>query len=220
MKTKRRVTPEPVKPGPPAFPLREDVSVPTADRRTLTLKLDDSGAPVWDKFTPPVREAWEKVLAHDSTKAAFGVAKVAEPGEISGPVLEAETARAMFDVLAQAEAVLFSALWKLPYAEVLPILTFSPDEKSLCVPPAMRLAEKYGKELLAKWGDEITLAALVGMIFLQKARAVSALAKSKKVSAESPSKQKTTEEEDGALPLQQRSKGDGGASVVPGARVL
>ena len=220
MKTKRRVTAEPSKAGPPAFPLREDVSVPTADRRTLTLKLDDSGAPVWDKFTPPVREAWEKVLAHESTKAAFGVAKVAEPGEVSGPVLEPETAGVVFDLLAQGEAVLFSALWKLPYAEVLPLLIFSPQEKALVVPPALRLADKYGKELLAKWGDEITLAALVGMISLQKARAVSALAKSKKVSSESPRPAKSTEAETAYSPSPEGSKGDGGASVVPVATVL
>ena len=213
MKTKKRVNVEP-KPGLPAFPLREDVAIPSADRRTLTLKLDDAGAPVWDKFTPPVREAWEKVLAHESTKAAFGVAKVAEPGEVGGPVLEPESVGVLFDLLAQGEALLFSAVYKVPHAQVLPLLIFSPQEKALVVPPAMRLADKYGKEILAKWGDELTLAALVGMISLQKLRAVSLLAKSEKASKESLNAQ-ATEAAVEAPPLSGRDKGNGGVSVSP-----
>jgi len=171
MKTKRRANVE-LKAGPPGFPLRDDVPIPGSDRHTLTLKLDEAGAPLWDKFTPPVREAWEKVFTHETTRAAFGVTKVAEPSEVSVPVLNPETAGLVFDLLAQAQAIVLAAAWKLPYAEVLPLLLFSPQEKALVVPPAMRLADKYGKEFLAKWGDEVTLAALVGMISLQKIRTV------------------------------------------------
>jgi len=163
--------------SPPPFPLRPDASS-EPERRTLTLKLDESGAPLWAKHTPVVLGAWREVLEHPATREAFGVTPGAPLAAVPD-ALNDEAVDGLYALVGQFQALAFSSMFKLPFSECAQLCAFSKDERAALVTPTQKLIAKYGTALTSKYADEINLLMLLGVSTVQRFMLCKATAKMK-----------------------------------------
>lgn len=146
-------------PAGPAFPRRFDGA--RKDRpSTLTLRIADSGEPLWGKLSDRTRELWKEVLSHDESKKYFGSIEGKAPEEPALPIVPAETVASWLDIMAAIQARVAAWRFKIPVETAGHIFKYQDAEKAQLIPPSQRVLAKYGPDFLAKYGDEVTLLSL------------------------------------------------------------
>lgn len=139
-------------------------------RRSITLQLGEDRSPNWETVTEKNRGIWREILSHPETVKALGLAPAAAPGPPS-PGLPAGAVGALYDALARIEALACSAIFKVKFAEAVPLLAFTENEKEQLVPPTQELADKWVPVLMEKYGREFALSFLLFSITVPKIEA-------------------------------------------------
>lgn len=137
--------------GNPNFPDRPEAT--ERKNKTLYLKLDPQGNPEWHRMTPASIEAWKSVFNHPATGSAFNT----EPAIPEDRGAKPADASALLGWLAMGQAMFFSRATGLSLEETTRICLWTPDERESLEPRFARLMNKYGGEVIVKYGDEIFL---------------------------------------------------------------
>ena len=113
----------------------------------LAVKLQPDGSVDWDRVRPATREAFQR-----AARSLPGA------GASSAPVdLPPFVGAALVGALAQIDAAIVGRLTKAP-PDVLRLAAWTDAEKAMVEPAALAVANKYGGDVLSKYGEECTLA--------------------------------------------------------------
>ena len=162
---------EPVPTTPPA--VEEPISAPAAgnpnfstnsevedaSEKTMYLKLDPSGNPLWHRMTPRTIEAWSTIFKHPATAQQFNTQPL--PTETAGA--SDNDAKMLLGWLGAGQAMLFAKLTGLSIVAAGEICAYGAEETADLSPRLSRLLNKHGGEWMAKYGDEIFFASAFGM---------------------------------------------------------
>jgi hypothetical protein len=141
----------------PHFPERADAAA--SAEHTLYLKLDADGNPQWSRMTPRTLETWKKLFEHPSTAAQFSAQALPPEDKSCKP----EDAATLLTWLAAGQGFFLARLTGIPRADAMEICALTPEERGSQEPRLARLLNKYGANVLAKYGDEIFFAACFGV---------------------------------------------------------
>lgn len=158
----------------PNFPDRPDIG--ERKGKTLYLKLDADNNPEWSRMTPKTLETWGQVFNHPSTASAFSTEPI--PPEDKG-AKPADVA-SLLGWMAAGEAMLFSRISGLPLEECADFCKWTAEEKQAIEPRLARLSNKYGGDLLAKYGDEIWLSMTLSQSLFMRYTVISRLARERR----------------------------------------
>lgn len=150
--------------GNPNFADRPSEGGEQNREKTLYLKVDSSGTPLWERMTPASIDTWQGIFQHPATGSKFSA--VAVPPEDSGA--KAADVRELLTWLSFGQGMLFSRMTGLPKEEAVALCMFDADERESLEPRLARLMNKYGGEWVSKYGDEIFFASTLGMGIARK----------------------------------------------------
>ncbi|MGA3168101.1 MAG: hypothetical protein ABSA41_12600 [Terriglobia bacterium] len=141
------------------FPERKDLAYQRGGKtRRLQVRIDELGNPNLEGISKEDKPLWQHVLKHPETQKIFGLApEVGTEAAPPVPALSPATCGQFWDLFAVLEAVGFAWFYHCPRPLALEAFSLDEGDKAILVPPTQALAQKYGPEFLAKWGDEINL---------------------------------------------------------------
>src|SRR5579859_3501364 len=140
--------------------------------KTLYLKLDQDGNPLWSRMTPRTLETWKQIFQHPVTGSQFSTEAI--PPEDKG-AKPADVA-ALVGWLASGQAMIFSRMTGLPLADAFMVCAWTEEERNTLEPRAARLMNKYGGEFVSKYGDEIFFASTLAVGMAKRFQACRTLA--------------------------------------------
>jgi hypothetical protein len=140
---------------------------------SVTLRLTPEGKLNLDSMSRKSRAKVAAIAGSAEFQREFGLV----PGATDAAAVDPGFVASALDTLAQAQALMVSMRYKIPYALALQICAYTPQEKLAVTPPAQRVIAKHIPELYAKWGDELTLAAMLANLTVAKMRAAGQVAK-------------------------------------------
>ena len=152
-------SPETVAAGELGNPNFVDAAPVEASEKTLYLKVDANGTPLWSRMKPESIDTWRATLQHPASVAQFGAAETAAPIDTAPQKADAE---ALLGWLAAGEALVFSRLTGLDLRAAGEICAYTPAELEQLSPRLARLMGKHGGDWMAKYGDELFFAAALG----------------------------------------------------------
>lgn len=146
--------------------MAKNESEPTYKRR-VSITVDNEGRPQFDRINEDTRAMIASWMRDEKIASALGV-KPTEQIEAEGNAIAGALAAPLLSALGQIDAIVLQRISGAPPEIVASVAHYTPQEQAIILPVFQRVMSKYGSGVLAKYGDEIALTALLLSLGAQK----------------------------------------------------